>query len=279
MLAFIIQLIITGFTLGGIYALIAVGLHLVFNATGIFNFAQGALVAWGGILIYLLSIVSSLPLWLAILVGVAGVALISIFLLTPVITCLFAALLLENIAVISLEGNAYSIPPFSGGETLKIVGAGIAPQTFWILASTVLVLLGLFLFFKRTMWGRAMVANADNPEGTKFIGANPSRISLLAFFLGGVMAGIGGVLIAPLTGVKGDVCVEFALKGFAAAMLGGISSTVGVVIGGFLLGLFEAFVGGLISSSLRNAFVFSLIIFVLVLRPTGIMGRRELERV
>ena len=124
-----------------------------------------------------------------------------------------------------------------------------------------------------------MVANADNPEGTAFIGANPSGISLLAFALGGALGGISGVLIAPLTGVRGEAGLAFVLKGLAAAMLGGVSSTAGVIIGGFLLGLFEAFVGGFISSGLRNAFVFSLVIVVLVVRPTGIMGKPEIEKV
>jgi len=289
---FIAQLVATGMTIGGIYALIAVGLHLIYNATGIFNMAQGGFVAWGGLLLYLMYLVLGLPLWVSLLLSVVGVAIIGAVTqrvavetvrdrphLVPILTCLFAGVVLDSISSISLKGNIMVVPAFSGGSTIKVLGAGLAPQSLWILGSTVLVLLSLFLFFKKTTWGRVMVANADNPEGTAFIGANPSGISLLAFALGGALGGISGVLIAPLTGVRGEAGLAFVLKGLAAAMLGGVSSTAGVIIGGFLLGLFEAFVGGLISSGLRNAFVFSLVIVVLVVRPTGIMGKPEIEKV
>ena len=292
MKVFIAQLIATGLTMGGVYSLIAVGLHLVYNATGVFNMSQGGLVAWGGILLFFTSVAYGFPLWMSFIITVSIVVAIAIFLqlvavstvrglphLVPVLNCLFFGVVLDSTSGIVLKGQYKSVPPFSGGASFQILGAGISPQSVWVLATTCVILVSLLLFFRRSTWGRVMVANADNPEGIKLIGANPSHISLLAFVLGGAVAAIAGLLISPLTGIKGEVGLMFTLKGFAAAMVGGITSTIGVISGGFLIGLFEAFIGGFVSSSLRDAFVYSLIIFILVVRPTGIMGRKEIEKV
>ncbi len=286
------QFLFSGLATGSIYALIALGFCLIHNATGIVNFAQGDFLTLGGMFMVTLLVGVHLPLPLAFLLSVLAVAAVGVlierFLIRPatsdeILILIFitigASIFIRGVIKLVWGKRPLALPPFSGDEPVEILGAYLLPQSLWIFAVTLLVVGVLFWFFNSTRYGKAMRAVACNPRAAMLMGIPVERVRLLAFLLSGALGAVGGVLITPITTVSFDTGVMIGLKGFSAAVLGGYGNVVGAVTGGLLLGVLESLGAGFVSSSYKDAIAFLVLLLILFVRPRGILGKGEGERV
>ena len=169
--------------------------------------------------------------------------------------------------------------PFTGDTPIAIAGATILPQSLWVLGVTLAVVLALSWFFGRTLLGKAMLATSHNRLAAQLVGINVRMVLFLSFGLSAALGAVAGILIAPITTTSYDVGVMLGLKGFAAAMLGGMGSGVGAVVGGIALGITETMSAGYLSSAYKDAIAFVIILAVLFFMPSGLFGKRGGERV
>jgi branched-chain amino acid transport system permease protein len=177
------------------------------------------------------------------------------------------------------DKQAHGLPAFSGDAPIRVMGAAVLPQSLWVLGGAVAVFLALYLFLERTLRGKAVLATAANRLAAKLVGIDTRMIMALAFGASAAIGAVAGILITPITLTSYDAGTLLALKGFAAAMLGGMGSPLGAVLGGLLLGLFESFSAGYLSSTYKDAVAFVIILAVLFALPSGLLGRRAVERV
>ena len=281
------QYFISGLTNGAIYALIALGFGIIFNSTTIINFAQGEFVMLGAMCaISIYHLVPSLPLAFAggvIIVSLVGLVFERLALrpvgeaspLTLIIITVGAGVFLKGVAMLLWGKESYTLPPFSGEAPLHLGPATLLPQNLWVLGLTLVLVLALEAFFRLTLMGKAMRACAYNLRAARLVGIAASRMVQLSFALSALLGAGAGILIAPLTLGVYDMGTMLGLKGFAAAIIGGLGSLLGGVLGGLLLGLAESFTSGLISSGYRDAVAFLLLLVVLFLRPRGLLGGRQ----
>jgi len=287
------QFIITGLTIGAIYAIVAMGFNIIHNATGIVNFTQCDFISLGGMLMYTLVVLLDVPLFLSFFASMAGVTLIGALIewgpirharSKEIIILIFITIGISG----TLRGTAQGIwgtdnvgiPSFSGEEAIRLVGgAMIVPQHIWIFAITILLMLILRYFFNNTMMGKAMRAAAVSRRAAALVGISVNRMILVSFALSGALGAVAGMIIAPISTTSYDTGVILGLKGFAAAILGGYGNFAGAILGGLVLGILESLGAGLISSQYKDVIAFLVLLFVLFLKPTGIMGYGESERV
>jgi branched-chain amino acid transport system permease protein len=288
----LLQFLFAGLMVGAIYALIAVGLNIIFNTTGAVNFAQGEFAMLGGMIGASVLQATGLPLPVVLLVTVAAVAALGVLMdrlaiapvrhadvLNLIIITIGASILIKGSVMVTLGKNAVGLPPFSGERPIRILGAAFVPQAVWILGVALLIMLLLHLFFERTLTGKAMRAVALDREAARLMGVDVSRMVMLSFALGAAAGAVAGVIITPVTLMIYDAGTMLGLKGFAAAVIGGLGSTFGGIAGGLVLGLLEAFAGGLIASESKDIVAFLLLLVLLFVRPTGLFGKGDSERV
>jgi len=282
-----LQYLISGLTNGAIYALIALGFGIIYNSTTIINFAQGEMVMLGALCaISTYHLYPSLPL--AFLGGVAVVTLVGLLLerlaLRPVqdqspivliIITVGAAVFLQGMAMVLWGKEAYTLPSFTSSAPLYFFSATLLPQNLWVIGLGALLVILLEAFFRLTLVGKAMRACAYNPQAARLVGIPVSRMVQLSFGLAAALGAAGGILVAPLTLGVYDMGAMLGLKGFSAAILGGLGSILGGVLGGLLIGVAEALASGLISSGYRDAVAFLILLVVLFLRPQGLVGGRR----
>ena len=281
----LLQYLFTGLTLGSIYALVALGFTMIYNATSIINLAQGEFVMLGGLIMVFFTGVLQMPLYLGFLLTVVAVTLLgAVFerlaihplkgasLLTLIMITLAASILFRGGAMFLWGKDPYALPSFSQSQPLQIGGAVLQPQIFWILAITILVVVGVHIFFHRTLIGKAMTACAFNALAARLVGINVGKMVLLSFSLSAAVGAIAGAMITPITLMEYDRGPLLALKGFAAAVLGGLGSGGGAVVAGFLIGILESFGAGLISSGYKDAIALLVLLVVLWVKPSGLFG-------
>ncbi len=286
-----IQFLSSGLTEGARYALVALGFTLIYNASGALNFAQGESVMIGGMVTAVL-LQTQMPFWLAMLLGVLAGLAVSLLLqrvftytlqrsgvLQVIILTVAFGIMLRGLAHVLWGTQTRSIPAFSGSEPLRIGGATILPQALWVMGTTAVVLAGLAWFFRHSRTGRGFVAASLDPITAQLMGIDVKRVLLLAFGLSGVLGAIGGIVTAPITYTYADVGVMVGLKGIIAAIIGGMGSPWGAVFGGFAIGLAEAMTAGYVSSAYKDAVPFLMIVLLFMVKPTGLFGRRRVERV
>jgi branched-chain amino acid transport system permease protein len=284
----IIQYVFTGLTLGSIYALVALGFTMIYNSTGIINLAQGEFVMLGGLLMVFCTAVMKIPMILAFLATIVVVTIIGALferlaihplknasLITLIIITLAGSILFRGIAMFLWGKDPYSLPPFGSQQSLELWGAAIQPQIFWVLGITVSVVLGITYFFKRTLMGKAMTACAFNPLAARLVGINVRKMVLISFGVSAAMGAVAGAIITPITLMEYDRGSLLALKGFAAAVLGGLGSAPGSIVAGFLIGLLESLGAGLISSGYKDGIALFVLLLVLWIKPSGLLGSRE----
>ncbi len=285
------NLLLSGLSTGSIYALVALGFNVIFKSTGAINFAQGEWVMMGG-MVAATSYAARLPLVLAVLCAVLvviAVGLLSERLIvrrlsrpTPIAVTLVliaVAICSKSLVMLVLGKNPADLPGFSGSTPLLWLGLRIHPQTFWIVGITLAVMLAAHLFFERTVLGRAMRAVAAQPEAAALCGIEPRLAMALSFGLAAGVGALAGAIITPLTLTSFDQGTVLGFKGFSAAMLGGLGSLPGALVGGVVLGTLEALAGGLISSHFKDAVAFVALLVTLFFWPAGILGKGEVERV
>lgn len=280
-------LLLSGLTTGSIYALVALGIVLVYKATGTINFAHGDQLMIAGFLAFTLHVLLGLPYLVALAGAVAGSfalgavaaqvgfrAVLRTSLVNVVLATLGLAFVLKGFARLTWGGisDYLSFPPLVRPEPILIGDMVLLPQQLVVTAGA-LAVMGLFaLFFRLTTIGKAMQATADNPRAARLVGIRVERIHLLAFAVGAAIAGAGATLMAPLTLLYPDIGFMLFIKGFAAAVLGGLTSLPGALVGGLAIGVVEALAAGYIHSSFLEVSAFVAIMATLVLRPRGLMG-------
>ncbi|MFP5405248.1 MAG: branched-chain amino acid ABC transporter permease [Gammaproteobacteria bacterium] len=291
MLAELLQYLFSGITVGSTYALVALGFSIIYNASGVINFAQGEFVMLGGMSAAVL-VTAAIPLPFAILLamGVAGLAglLVEKFAIEPaknaevvtlIIITIGASLAIRGLVQVFLGKGTHALPPFSGDTPIVLFGATLLPQSLWVIGITLVVVLALNWFFGRTLLGKAMLATSHNKLAAQLVGVNTRMILLLSFVLAAILGAVGGIIVAPMTYTSYDAGIMLGLKGFVAATLGGLGSFVGAVVGGLVLGIIEALTAGYVSSAYKDAMPFVIILLVLFFMPRGLFGAKVTERV
>jgi len=285
-----LQYIFSGITSGAVYALTAMGFTLVFNATRIINFSQGQLVMLGG-----MSAVAlygrGLPLWACFVLAVVIVTLITIGfervairpllkkgVLAQIIATVGASFVFETGAMLVWGRDAVGLTPFSGDKPLGVGGATVVPQTLWVVGLTVVIVVALQFFYRKSLFGKAVRACSVDATAARLQGISYSRVVTFSFALTGAISAAAGVLITPISFMSYHSGSLLGLKGFAAATLGGLGNPVGAVVGGFVLGIIEALGVGVVSAGYKDAIAFVILLLVLFLRPTGLLGAKVVNR-
>jgi branched-chain amino acid transport system permease protein len=287
----ILQYLISGITIGAIYAVIALGFTIIYNSTEVINFAQGEFVMLGGMAVISLEGIGHLPLGLSFLSAVLSVTLVGIVLerftirparnsnpITLIIITVGASIFLRGMAMMLWGKDSLGLKPFSGSDPIHLGGATLVPQSLWVLGVTMVVTAGLQFFYKRTIIGKAMRACAFNRRAASLVGISVNRMVSLSFALSAAIGAAAGIVIVPITLCGYDVGTMLGLKGFCAAVLGGLGSSPGSILGGFLLGVLEALGAGLISSGFKDAIAFFVLLLMLFLRPSGLLGPKQVKR-
>jgi branched-chain amino acid transport system permease protein len=276
---------------GSIYALVALGFSIVFNASRVINFAQGEFVMIGG-----MSAVSLLALGAPMALALAGAVVVATVVglvveklaierarradvVTLIIITIGASILLRGVAQVVWDKSVHRLPPLAGDTPVTLFGATILPQSLWVLAATVVIMAALTYFFRRTRLGKAMLATSHNRLAAQLVGIDVDRVLFASFGLAAGLGAVAGVLIAPIAFTAYDAGIMLGLKGFAAAILGGLGSFPGAIAGGLTLGLLESIGAGYVSSAYKDAIAFVIILGVLFVRPDGLLGALRSERV
>ncbi len=286
-----LQFIASGLTAGAIYALVALGFSIIYNASGAINFAQGEFVMIGGmsaVTLLALGLPLAVAVTLAIVVSVLVALLVEKLAIEPardadtvtlIIITIGVSLFLRGLAQLVWDKGVHRLPAFSGEQPLQILGATLLPQSLWVMGGTAVAVAALSAFYGRTLLGKAMLATSYNRVAAQLVGIPTRGVLFASFGLAAALGALGGVLIAPIAFTAYDAGIMLGLKGFAAAMLGGLGSFGGAVLGGLLLGLLEGLGAGFISSAYKDAIAFVVILAVLFLMPGGLLGARRSDRV
>jgi branched-chain amino acid transport system permease protein len=287
----LLQFIFMGIQRGSIYALVAMGFNIIYNSTGVINFAQGEFVVLGGLLMVTLTTTLHAPVGLAFFLSTAIVMMVGLimerFTINPVknpsimrliIITIAVSILLKGIAMCLWGKDSYHMDHFSGEIPFTLLGATILPQTLWIIGILVVVVLLFILFFNYTMIGKSMRACAINRDAAKLVGINDRLAVMYAFAISAGIGAVAGIIITPIIQMDYGRGALLGLKGFGAAVVGGLGNSIGAVLAGLLLGIIEALGGGYISSHYMDAIALLILLIVLFVRPSGIMGNRESSR-
>ena len=286
-----LQFLFSGLTVGAIYALVAIGFTLIYNASDVVNFAQGEFVMLGGMTTVFLGY-AGVPLPLATIVAILATTAVGFALyrlaiataheadaVTLIIITIGASIFIRGAAEIVFDKRFHSLPPLFSSDPIRIGGAAILPQSLVVLAGALIILLLLWGFIERTLFGKAVIATSANRIAARLVGINTQIIVGACFAAAAAIGAIAGILVTPITLTSYNVGTLLALKGFASAMLGGIGSATGAVVGGILLGLLEALAAGYVSASYKDAVAFLVILAVLFAMPQGLFGKAKVERV
>jgi len=285
------QYILSGLSNGAIYALIGFGFAMIYNATGIINFAQGEFVMLGGMLTFFFLAILKLPLVPAIVLSIVISTIVGISFerlairplqnakpLSLIIITIGASIFLRGAAMLIWGKETHALPAFSGNDPIYLAGATILPQHLWIFGVTILIIVFSRIFFNYSVAGKAMRACAYNSQAAGLVGINVKNMVLLSFAISSAIGSMAGIIIAPLTMTSYDVGVMLGLKGFCAVIIGGMSSGLSTIMGGLLLGLLESLGAGYISASYKDAIAFIILLLILFVRPEGLFSKKETER-
>jgi branched-chain amino acid transport system permease protein len=282
-----------GITWGGIYALIGLGFNTTFWTLKILNFAQGEYLMAAVLLSIGFNRWLHLPFLLAVLLALVAVALLGVLLervaIRPVlrqdpsshawvVTTLGAGIVLQNLAVILFGTSEYAFPKLVDG-TLSLGVARVEMQLVATFVVTVALVLVFDFFVNRTLIGKAIKAVAFDRKAAEAQGINSRAIVALSMVLMAVLAGVAGVLVAPMISAHPYMGTLIGLKGFAAAVLGGMGSPMGAIVGGLVVGVSEQLVGGLVNPGLKDSIGLVILFLILVFRPQGIFGKKIIEKV
>ncbi|MCW5693251.1 MAG: branched-chain amino acid ABC transporter permease [Pseudolabrys sp.] len=283
----LIQSLVNGLGIGLIYGLIAIGFSVIYNASGIVNFAQGVFVMLGGMFAHTILTRYGLPIWLSailstILVAAAGV-LVQIFVINPmwrrnaplfaiILATLAVQLLIEQIVILTLGDQPRTYPEFTAGGPLKIGAIAIPYQLFWILGCGAVMVFALTQFFERTRMGRALRACAQNREAAALLGIPVERMLVVAFALSAGLGGVAGILITPTQYTAYLIGTPFGINGFVAAIIGGFGSPVAGLVGGIFLGIIQSEAIVFFGAGFKNIVSLSLLLIVLLFFPKGLFG-------
>jgi branched-chain amino acid transport system permease protein len=287
-------LLVSGLTTGSLYALMAIGLVVVYKATRVVNFAHGELFMLGGFFAYALHVLAHVPYVLALVAAVGGT--LALGLLTerlayrPLIRAPTVSLVLAAVGfAYVLRGTAREIwggrgdyipfPPLIRAEPITIGSVLIVPQQLVVLGGALLCMILFVLFFNGTRAGKMLQATAENAKAARLVGIRVERVYAFTWGVGAATAGAAAALMAPLTLIYPDVGGALLIKAFAAAVLGGLGSLPGAVLGGFTIGIVENLAGGYLHTSFQEVSAFVVIMLVLIAHPSGLLGAAPARRI
>ena len=285
--AYFVQILVNGFSVGCIYGLIGIGFCVIYNASGIVNFAQGAFVMLGGMITHVLLTTFHLPLVVAGAFATVAVAVIGIIIervvvrplwdrnatmFVMILATLAVQIVIERATLILVGDQPKSIPVFTDLPPIRVAGVSIGYQTLWIVGTSLVLIALLALFFQKTLVGRAMRACSINREAAALQGIQVSRMLALSFALSAALGAIAGILLTPTQFTAFNVGTPFAISGFIAAIVGGFGRPFGAFLGGIALGLAQALAVFGLGSGLKNVTALAVLLAFLFFRPSGILG-------
>ncbi|MFZ5766773.1 MAG: branched-chain amino acid ABC transporter permease [Thermodesulfobacteriota bacterium] len=283
-----LQYLLAGITYGSIYAIVAIGFNIIYNTTGIINFAQGEFVMLGGMLAISLTAFLPLPaaITLAVLCTMVIGALIEIIfirwlhspsVLRMIIITIGLSILIREVALHVWGEGVRSLPYFYGDEisTIGLFGISISPQVLWVVGICGVIVVLLNLFFHRTSLGQEMRACAANRLAATLCGINTKNMVTLSFMLSAGIGALAGCVVSPITYTQYDSGTGLAIKGFTVAVLGGLGNSMAAVGAGLLLGIIEAFSINVVPLAFQDAIAIAILLVILFLRPHGIFGSKE----
>ncbi|TAK47230.1 MAG: hypothetical protein EPO23_12385 [Xanthobacteraceae bacterium] len=281
-----IQIAIGGVLLGSIYAMLALGFSLVYRITGVINLSQGAFCVLAALTMYSLNVTFGMPLFFAALAAIAFTTAIGIligaFTFVPGMTRLsnsnilmltLGLLTMINGVMLLIWGSQpYSLPPFSGEAPVVLFGIRVPTQGLWIVGTTLVLILCLWLILFRTNLGKALRACAENPAAARLMGIDVKRMTLLSFGMSALIGAIGGVVVCPIISIEFVTGQEFTISGFIAVTIGGLQSFGGAILGGLALGVLTQMTAGYVSSMFSNGLALGLLLIMLLWRPNGLFA-------
>lgn len=281
----LLQFLFSGITTGSIYALIGVSLVIVYRVSQLICFSQGEFFVFGALIMatllskgvilpiaFMISLLSSMVIggilqWLLI----RRIKHSSIG--TLIVMTIAISLALRGLALIIWGRESYVVRPFTDSQPIALLGASLQIQVFWIVGITAIVLLLIWLFFEKTILGLAMRACAENPLGASLMGISVNKAAFFAWVWGAGIGSIAGMTVSPLLFTQYTSGLMPMVKGFIAMSIGGLNSIIGSVVAGLLLGMVESYTIGLVSSKFSDAIVFTLLIFMLLVKPNGLFSK------
>jgi branched-chain amino acid transport system permease protein len=279
----------SGITIGFVYALIALGFNIIFNVNKVLNIAQGEFVMFGALCLYSFVSVLNVPVWIAVLFTLfvacfLGFLMVNLAInplkkpniLSLIIVTIAFGEIIKGIAVLIWGSEHYPIPQLITSTTIPVFSAKVDSQTFLIIGVTIVVFVIFSLINKFTKFGKSMTAIAGDAYAAQLVGINVKKMLLIVFMIGSVMGAIGGILIGPLTSMSYTQGTLLGIKAFIAALIGGLGSYGGAIIGGITLGLFEAYAAGYISSLYKEAFSFLILLILLIFLPNGLVDLNKI---
>jgi branched-chain amino acid transport system permease protein len=282
------QYLVAGLTYGAIYAIVAIGFNIIYNTTGIINFAQGEFVMLGGMTAVTLHERLPLPVAIAgaILVTVAVGALIELTFIRPlskpsvlrmIIVTIGISIVVREAALLLWGQGVRSLPYFTGDEvtSLSVLGARVSPQVLWTLGACAVAVAALNAFFKFTMLGREMRACASNRDAAALCGLPTRDLVTLSFVLSAGIGAMAGCVVCPITYTQYNIGTGLAIKGFTVAILGGLGDSVASIAAGLLLGLLESFSVWILPSAYKDAISIAILLAILFFRPSGLFGAKR----
>jgi branched-chain amino acid transport system permease protein len=282
------QFVAGGLAVGTVYGMVGAGFSLIYNSSRVVNFAQGEFVVVGGLAaVSLTGLLGSTWTALAGAIGVVlliGAAMYLVLRLANRASTEFTFVMVTLAAAIALRGASglvwgteYRTFPLYSTGAVKVLGAVVSHGTLWMLGVTVLACLALWGILYRTRVGKAMRACASDAMAAQTVGIDPRRMVLASYLGSALLGAVAGILLTPMLMMSYDNGVALALKGFTAAVAGGLVSPFGAIAGGLLIGVLEGLGVGLLSSELQNAYAFMVLLLVLLVRPQGLFGARPAQ--
>ena len=286
----LLQYLLSGITNGSIYAIVAIGYNIIYNTTGIINFAQGEFLMIGGMTAITFSYFFPLPVAIILAVAITAVvgALIDLIIirrlenpsvLNMIIVTVGLSIVIREIALHVWDEKVRALNYFTGNEisSINILGAYISPQVLWVLGTCGVIVILLNLFFKFTVIGRSMRACSSNRTAARLCGINAKNMITISFILSASIGAIAGCVISPITQTQYDSGTSLAIKGFTVAILGGLGNSTGAIIGGILVGILEALSISILPSAYKDAVAIAVLLMILFLRPSGLLGESEVS--
>lgn len=292
MLTVLMQFIFSGVTIGAVYALVGLGFNIIYNATSVINLAQGEFVVMGGLLMWFFTESLKLHFIVSVVLTLLSAGLVGLLmerltirplkgadLLLMIMITVAVSIVLRGVIMFKFGKDPYGYAPFTSGEPVMIFGAVIQQQVLWVLGITATLISLVYMFFNKTMLGKAMSACAVNPLAARLVGINVNKMIMISFVLSAILGAVAGIAITPISLMEYDKGPALAVKGFCAAIMGGLGQGMGAIVGGFIIGILESLTAGYIHSGFKDAVALVIMLAILVFKPSGIFGSKSAMQV
>ncbi|MCK4906990.1 MAG: branched-chain amino acid ABC transporter permease [Spirochaetes bacterium] len=284
------QYVLTGISMGSIYVMVAIGYNIIYNTTGIINFAQGEFLMLGAMIAISLSTV--MPLIMALVLAIVLTTIIGALMefffirhmkkptvLNMIIITIGLSIMIREAALHIWDEKVHSLAYFTGNElsSINILGAYVSPQYLWVLGMSALIIIGLNIFFKHTTLGRAMRACSSNKKAAWLCGINVKNMVTISFMLSAAIGALAGCVISPITQTQYDGGTSLAIKGFTVAILGGLGNNNGALAGGLILGVLENLSIIFLPLAYKDALSLTILVIILAIKPSGLFVKKVMS--